>query len=184
MTAQELCERAELGDGARQMAQSGLPARTLIEQMVRGGEIRASIGALAQVLPRAEAIAWALASIRGIEPVLQKTGAAKAVESIEKWLAEPGEERRRAVRIAADQAGIRTPAGCLGMAVFYSGGSIGPPDSPAAPEPPPALCGKMICGAIALAVALDPRQAPQRLRAFFDAGMRRANDLKVWEKEA
>jgi hypothetical protein len=184
MTAQELCELAELNDGARQMALSGLPARTLIEQLVRGGEIRAAISALAQVLPRGEAIAWALGSIRGVEPVMQKRGAAEAIQAIEKWLAKPDEEHRRVAREAADQAGIATPAGCLGMAVYYSGGGIGPADSPVSPEPARHVCGKMVAGALALAVALDPVRAAERLRAFFDAGMRRANASKIWEKEA
>jgi hypothetical protein len=42
----------------------------------------------------------------------------------------------------------------------------------------------MAAGAIALAVALEPQRAAELLRAFFEAGMRRANDLKIWEKEA
>ncbi|HLH38673.1 MAG TPA: hypothetical protein VKX39_05960 [Bryobacteraceae bacterium] len=184
MTAQELCDLAELNDSARQLAQSGLPARTMLEQIVRGGEIRAAIGALAQALPRAEAIAWALSSIRAVEPVVKKPGAGQVLEAIEKWLGEPDEQRRRAVREAADRAGIATPAGCLGMAVFYSGGSIGPADSPVSPEAPRSLCGKMAAGAIALAVALEPLRAAGLLREFFDAGMRRANDLKIWEKDA
>lgn len=184
MTAQQLCELAGLNGEAQKLAQSGLPARTLIEQLVRGGEIRSGLGALAQVLPKAEAIAWGLASIRSVEPAIQTAGAPGAVQAIEKWLAEPGEERRRAVREAADRAGIATPAGCLGMAVFYSGGSIGPAESPVSPEPARHVCGKMVAGAIALAVALDPVRAAERLRGFFDGGMRRANELKIWEKEA
>lgn len=108
MTAQELCELAELSDGARQMALSGLPARTLVEQLVRTGEVRPAISALAQVLPKAEAIAWALGSIRGVKPAMQKPGAEPAVQAIEKWLAEPDEERRRAAREAAP-GGNRDP---------------------------------------------------------------------------
>ncbi|MGH9558081.1 MAG: DUF6931 family protein, partial [Bryobacteraceae bacterium] len=159
------------------------------ERLARSGEIRAAIAALAQSLPAAEAVAWALASIRQIEPAGAKPEAAKpeflaAIESIERWLAEPNDELRRAAKLAADRAGIATPAGCLALAIFFSGGSIAPAEAPAAPQAPPEVCGKMVAGAMNLAAALDPRNAPERLRAFFDQGMRAAAKLKIWEKEA
>jgi len=183
MTVLELCDLAELNDDARQAAASGLPVRTYIEQIVRAGQVRVAISALAQVLPKRDAIAWGLDSIRYVDLAMAKAGAASVVEAIEKWIVEPCDERRRATKDAAEKAGIATPAGCLGMAVFFSGGSVAPPDSLVTPEPAPNICGKMVAGAIALAVALDPRTAPERLRGFFDHGMRVANQLKIWEKE-
>src|SRR5258708_1002084 len=108
MTSIDLCELAELSDDARQAAQSGLPVRTFIEQLARGGQVRAAINALALFVPKVEAIAWGLASVRSVNAAMAKPGAEGAVESIEQWLAAPNDERRRAARIAAEKGGIAT----------------------------------------------------------------------------
>lgn len=183
MTALELCELAALDPEAQKAAQSGLPLRTFIEQLARVGQVRAGVSALAQVLPKGEAIAWGLASVRTIEAAIIKPGGAAAAELIEQWLKEPNEERRRAARDLAGKVGLATPAGCLAMAVFYSGGSMAPPESPVSPEPAANICGKMVAGAMSLAVALDPVRAAEHLRGFLDRGMRLANERKIWEKE-
>ncbi len=83
---------------------------------------------------------------------------------------------------AAEQAGIATPAGCLGLAVFLSGGSLAPPDTPVAPEAEPQLSGRMTAAALALAVALDPQHETEHFRAFVDSGFKMASDLKVLEE--
>ena len=83
---------------------------------------------------------------------------------------------------SAEQAGIGTPAGCLGLAVFLSGGSIAPPDTPFAPEPEPYLSARMVASAMSLAVALDPQNAVKHFRSFVDRGFQMAEDLKIWEE--
>jgi hypothetical protein len=183
MTAQELCDLAEFNEEIRESTQSVLAPRTFVEQLGRSLQLREAIRALAQVLPPGAAIAWGLASIRGVEGAVKMRGAAAAIESIEHWLAAPDEDRRRATRTAADKAGIATPAGCLGLAVFYSGGSMAPPQAPVSIEPARHVCGKLVAGAMAMAAVVEPARAQEKLRAFFDHGMRAANQMKIWEKE-
>jgi hypothetical protein len=184
MTTSELCDRAKLDDEARSLAQPEMPLRTFVAELSRAGRVREAMNSLVQVLPKTEAIAWGLESIRRVDVALIHRGGPEAIERIEAWLAEPNEERRRAAKAAADQAGLVTPPGCLAFAVFMSGGSMAPAEAPVVPEPPPDVCGRMVAGAMSLAVALEPRVTQERLRAFVETGLRRADHLKIWENGA
>jgi hypothetical protein len=176
MTVKELWERAELDEEARQVAPPETPARTYVEALARAGRVREAIAALAQLLPRHDAIAWGLESIRRIGPPA-------ALKSVEDWLAEPTEERRRAAMQAAGTAGYATAGGCLALAVFLSGGSVAPVGAPVEPQPAPNLCGKMVACAMALAAAADPQHASGHLRSFQDRGWAVANERNVWEEK-
>jgi len=182
MTTLELCDRAALDDNARKLAEAEIPVRVFIDELARGGRVREAVNSLAQVMPKGDAIAWGLDTIRRVDVALLKRGGPEAMQHVEEWLKEPNEDRRRAAKAAADRAGLATPPGCLAYAVFMSGGSMAPAEAPVAPEPPPHVCGRMVAGAMSLAVALEPRTTQERLRAFLDAGLRRAEQIKIWEK--
>jgi hypothetical protein len=183
ITTTELCDRAGLDDDLRRLAKPEMPVRTYIDELSRAGRVREAVNSLVQVLPRTEAIAWGLESIRRVDVALIHRGGPEAIKHVEAWLEEPNEERRRAAKAAADQAGLATPPGCLAFAVFMSGGSMAPAEAPVAPEPAPHICGRMVAGAMSLAVALEPRITQQRLRTFLETGLRRADQIKIWEKE-
>lgn len=183
MTVSELCERAELDEQARELAQPGMPVRAYVEQLAAGRRLREAAGALAQLLPRRDAISWGLESVRLVTAAGSQPKAGPAFEAVEQWLDDDSDERRRAALPAAEQTGIGTPAGCLALAVFFSGGSIAPPDTQVAPEPAPHLSGKMVALAMSLAVALDPQNEAQHLRVFLDRGFKSAADLKIWEEK-
>jgi hypothetical protein len=182
MTVEELCDRADLGDEAREMAGPDAALRAYVERLASGGRLRDAAAALAQLLSAKDAIAWGLESIRKSPESAAQRGAEEAMQAVETWLAGGGDEKRRAAMEAAERAGIGTPAGCLGVAVFFSGGSIAPPDTPVAPEPEPYLCGRMTAAALALAVALDPQRETDYFRGFVDSGVKKASDAKVWEE--
>jgi hypothetical protein len=182
MTVAELCSRAELGDEARELAASGIPVRAYVEKLASSGRLRDAAAALAQLLPKKDAIRWGLESVRKVPEAGTRPGAEGALRAVEGWLSAADDGTRRAAMQAAEQAGVATPAGCLGFAVFLSGGSIAPPDTPVAPEPEPQLSGKMTAAALALAVALDPRHEAENFRAFVDRGLKLANELKIWEE--
>ncbi|HZU28635.1 MAG TPA: hypothetical protein VFA04_24130 [Bryobacteraceae bacterium] len=144
---------------------------------------RDAIAVLGQVLPSRVGILWALDSVRRIAPPAEGSAAAAALLAVEEWLNDPNDDRRRAAGDLASKAGYGSPAGCIGLAVFLSGGSMGPKDSPG-PEPKPGLCGRAISGGISLAVATDPRNAPQHRRAILDDGFRRADQAGIWKATA
>jgi len=182
MTVAELCSRAQLGEEARALATPEMPVRTYVEQLARAGRLRDAATALAQLLPKKKAITWGLESVRKVPEAGKKPGAEAAMKAVGDWLADADDQKRRAAMSAAEQAGIATPAGCLGLAVFLSGGSLAPPDTPVAPEAEPQLSGRMTAAALALAVALDPQHETEHFRAFVDSGFKMASDLKVWEE--
>jgi hypothetical protein len=178
MTATELCDRAALDEEARQLAGPDVPLRAYIEQLAAAGRLREAVAALAQLLPKRDAVAWALESIRRVP-----AATVKPMEAIERWLADGSDENRRSALAAAEQSGIGTPPGCLCLAIFLSGGSLAPPDTQVAPEPEPYLCAQMAAGAMALAVALDPIHATEHFRAILDRGFHLAQGRKIWEEK-
>src|SRR6476661_7380960 len=179
MTAAELSQRAALDDEARNLARPDLPVRAYVEQLAAGGRLREAIAVLAQLLPNRNAVAWALESIRRVPDA----AAAKPVEAVERWLADSNDETRRGAWVSAEHAGVDTPAGCLALAVFLSGGSLAPPETQVAPEPEPHLCGQIAAGAISMAVASDPVNAPDHFRAILDRGFQLVRELKIWEEK-
>src|ERR1041385_4159722 len=152
MTVAELCSRAELGEEARELAAPAIRVRAYVEKLASAGRLREATAALAQLLPKKDAIRWGLESVRKVPEAATAPGADRAMRAVEAWLATADDGTRRAAMQAAEQAGVATPAGCLGFAVFLSGGSIAPPDTPVAPEAEPHLSGKMTAAALALAV--------------------------------
>ncbi len=113
---------------------------------------------LALALPRFEAIAWAAHVIEEVADARKLAGPdRRALDYALRWLGDPNDERRRAAFDAASEASERAPERFLGMAVFFSGGSISGVDLPPVP-PAPELTGKMAGGALTFAAhrAADP----------------------------
>jgi len=183
MTVAELNERADLNEEARQLATPDMPVRTYVEQLAKTGLHRAAISALLQLLPKPDAIAWGLESVRKVEPATAKPKASDVLAAVDAWLEDPTDERRRAALAAAEQAGVGSPAGCLGLAVFLCGGSLAPPHVNPGPEPAPYLYAKAIGGAMAMAAVQEPVKAPEYLRLFVDRGFEWASRRKIWEEE-
>ena len=183
MTARELSERAELDEELREQAPQGMPVRDYIRQLAAGERVREAVTVLAQALPKRAAIAWGLESVRGVPQAAAKPKSAAVLEAVAEWVKEPGEERRRAAHESARQAGFGTPAGCLGLAVFLSGGSMAPATAPVAPEPAAHLCAKAAAGAMLMAAVADPSNAPKHLQSFLERGMARAEEMELWKEE-
>ncbi len=99
----------------------------------------AGIDYLAHALPRVEAISWAahLLHAESFRRELPRRDRL-ALDHALRWLGDPGEDSRRATYHAAEAAGRRSAERYLGLAVFFSGGSISAPDLPPVPSPPEA----------------------------------------------
>lgn len=121
--------------------------RTLVER----GDLEAAVKFIGAAVPRYEAIVWATQVLRTrwaqgrTDPI---------VAAILQWVDDPSDARRRAIYAMA-QDDDDSPAGLLGMAVFYSGGSISQPDLPAI-LPPPEVCGVIASGAVLNAAYSQP----------------------------
>jgi hypothetical protein len=139
---------------------------------------------LAHALPKREAVWWAWVCARRAagENPLPKIKA--ALEATEKWIAQPSEENRRSAMAAAQKAELGTPAGCAGLAAFFSGGSLSPPEAPVVP-PGEYLPAKAVSGAVIFAaVAQEPERAPEKFRSFVAQGVEVTNRVKLWEPRA
>jgi hypothetical protein len=103
-------------------------------------------------LPRYEGIVWAVQSLR-----TRISGAQSdpIITAVLRWVDDPTDDQRRAIRTMADAAQSGSPAALLGMAVFLSGGSISEPDLPAV-LPPPDSSAKLATAAVLTAAFADP----------------------------
>ena len=134
---------------------------------------------LAHLLPRREAVWWALQCVVAIQgPAAEADPATRAAEA---WVRAPEEETRRvALEIAAGSDKARA-ATWLARAAALSGGSRTPPDQE--PRPPqPAACAQAANAAIILAIiSREGRAVPAWIEACAEAGIRFAGggDAKV-----
>jgi hypothetical protein len=115
------------------------------------GDRAGAVAFLGHALPRFEAIAWACRILEDEARDLKlRVLDRQALDYSLRWLGDPSDERRRAAMEAADEAGARSPEKLLAMAVFFSGGSIAPPDLPPV-LPQPETAGRLASAAIQLA---------------------------------
>ena len=179
-SAAELCAVSGLGDEARSLLREGLGPREYFNLLIERGHYNDAVRFLSHALPKREAAWWAWYCARrslGPNPPAAITA---ALDATEKWITQPHEAHRRAALKAAQAAQFSTPAGCAALAVFFSGGSVSPPDAPAVP-PGPFVSAKAIAGAVMLAaVAPDPQRAPEAFQAFLAQGVEVASRIKLW----
>lgn len=114
----------------------------------RGDAPADALDYIAHALPRQEAVAWAARCLHDHArdhtlPIRDQL----TLDHTMRWIDEPSDTHRRATHAAAQAAGQRSPERMLGMAVFYSGGSIAPMN--AAPVlAPPEACLRYAAGAV------------------------------------
>lgn len=136
---------------------------------------------LAFALPRRESVWWASQCVRLAVGPEAPPPIAEALTAAERWAASPGDVNRRKTFPAAEAAGFDHPAGCVALAAFFSGGSLGPPDLK---EIPPArdLAPRTASAAIQMAAVLsEPERASEKHRQFLDLGLAVARGTHRWK---
>jgi hypothetical protein len=109
---------------------------------------------LSYLLPRREAVWWALQCVRAL---LGEGTVDEAFRAAEIWVRTPEDENRQAALSAANASDRRKPTTWLAFAAGWSGGSMVPSDQTPLP-PPSAACAMAANSAIMMAVAAgDPR---------------------------
>lgn len=170
-TAAEVCKHFRLGDTARPLLRASLTPREYLNLLLEKQQYPDAVRFLAHALPKREAIGWACLCARqtcGPQPTRE---VAAALQAVEKWMADRTEENRRAAMAAGETAGFGTPAGCTAAAVFWSEGSLGPPNVAVIP-PGEYLTARGVAGAILLAaVQTEPEKAPEKFRKFLAQGI-------------
>jgi hypothetical protein len=119
-----------------------------------------------------------------VKAVVLKQPELDALEAAEAWVREPRQELARVAEETAKRA-RGTPAGCAGLAAFFSGSSLSPPGLPAdvpTVAPPEHLCGLAAVGAVRMAaVRSRPDLATQTLARALDEGIALAAGKGGWE---
>src|ERR1051326_3293749 len=181
--AAEICAVSELGDEAKASLRDGATPRGFLNALIENRHFPDAVRFLAHCLPKREAVWWGWICARrsaGAEPAEKIK---RALDATEKWIAQPTEEHRRAAMRAAQEADFKTAAGCAGLAAFFSGGSLGPPNAPVIP-PGEYLTAKAVSSAVIFAaIAVEPEKAPERFRAFLTQGVEVVTRIKLWGKE-
>jgi hypothetical protein len=180
----QLCQIAELEPEAMEMLREDQAPREFLAGLVEAEHFHDAVRFLAHLLPKRQGIFWAWTCARRVlngEPPPHVTA---ALEATGRWVAEPTEENRRPMLEIAQQADLGTPAGCAALAVFFSGGSIAPPDAPQPVEPDFYTSAKAIAGSILLAaVSSEPDKAPEKFREFIAQGLDIGRRVGLWPAE-
>lgn len=157
-SARQIAEEAKLPPAlwpAEDVAPDGY-----FRELRKQGEIMPAIAYVAAALPKLEAIDWALASLPALDPADPAYAARMLLrDTIQRWLGEPDDENRRSVERLVEQSDREWPESLIGLAVFFSGGSIAPEDTPPVPAEP-GLMGQLVAGAVQSVVATGAAQGP------------------------
>ncbi|HAF13949.1 MAG TPA: hypothetical protein DCK99_09680 [Blastocatellia bacterium] len=170
--AAEICRQFYLGDVARKLLTPDLTAEEYLQLLIQNKQYVDAVRVLAYALPTRQAIMWASWCARQFSEANPSDSFSAALADVDKWLAEPNEENRRAAMKAAERVEFGTPAGSAALAVFFSGGTLGPPDAPVI-EPQKYLTPNAVVGSVLLAALLkEPEKAEQKYQAFIAEGQK------------
>lgn len=176
----EICSVAELSPEAQALLTPSVPPPDFVRQLVEKTLFADAVRFLAHALPKREAVWWAWVSARRAAGDNPPPAIKSSLEATEKWIAQPTDEHRRAAYAAAKTAELRTPAGCAGLAAFFSGDSLAPPDAASVP-PGPFLTAKAVAGAVIFAaLSPEPAKAPEKFQQSIAQGLDVTVRLKLW----
>ncbi len=183
-TAAKVLERYEASQQAAQLVTAEMSPRRFVDRLLAEGLNEDALSFLAYALPRREALWWGLRCVREVTPAQPKQEIGAAVAAADAWITQPSDARRRASLVAAEAATYGTPAGCIALAVFFSEGSMSPPDCPAVPVGE-WFCARTVAAAVLLSsLAKGPDQIAGTARRFAEGGIEVANGRAPWDKPA
>lgn len=111
-----------------------------------------AIAFLAHALPRYECVVWATRVLLEANAIDRH---APATVAIMRWIDQPSDQLRRDANDAVQELRDGSPLKMLGQAVFYSGGSISPPEFPAV-LPPTGATAKLVTASLLVALLKGP----------------------------
>lgn len=180
-TAAKVLERYEPSPEAAALATPDMAPRRFVDLLLAQELNEDALAFLAHALPRRDALWWGLRCVRAITPAQPAPEIAAALEAANAWITSPGDERRRKSMLAAEAATYGTPAGCIALAVFFSEGSMSPPDCPAVPVGE-WFCARTLAAAVILSsLAPGPEQVAATARKFALSGIEAANARAPWD---
>ncbi|HWC95409.1 MAG TPA: hypothetical protein VG456_01635 [Candidatus Sulfopaludibacter sp.] len=178
--AAAICSVAELSEEALVLLLPDMQPPEFIRVLVEKNLFPDAVRFLAHALPKREGVWWGWVCARRVAGEAPAPKIKASLEATEKWIAQPTDENRRAAYSAAEEAPFSTPAGCAGLAAFFSGASLAPPDLPPVP-PGEFLFAKAVSGAVIFAaVSKEPEKAPEKFKQFISQGVDVTTRIKLW----
>lgn len=179
-TVEEICQTAEVSADGLALLATDTDPRGFVERLAAADRYTDAVRFLAHALPPRPAVWWAWYCARrahGTEPAPKVQA---ALEATQRWIAQPADPNRREAMRCAKEVEFRTPAGCAGLAAFFTGESIGPPDRDPVP-PPEHVAGKIISSCVALAAVFEePAKAKETFQEFVRQGLEVADKTQLW----
>jgi hypothetical protein len=183
-----LAERAAFEDDAvLALAARAADPDALVAALSADGRHAEAVQLVARALPKREAVWWAWVAARHAHQLTTPVAPAvqRVLDAVERWVAAPADAARHDAFAAAQAAGADTAAGCAGMAVFLSGGSLAGPAVPVHVPPPAGACWQLVGGAVMLAaVSAPPTQVSQAFQGYVAQGVEIVRRLGGWEASA
>jgi len=171
---------AELGEEAMALLRPDLHPLDFVALLMEKALFPDAVRFVAHALPKREAVWWGWVCARRAAGENPRPKIKAALDATERWIAQPNDDNRRLAMAAAEKAELGTAAGCAGLAAFFSGGSLAPPDAPAVP-PGEFLTAKAVSGAVIFAaVATEPEKAPEKFQSFVAQGVEVTTRVKLW----
>jgi hypothetical protein len=180
---EDFCLEIGIGRTAKLYLRPGITPRQYFGRLLVHDEPGDAVRFQTYSLPKREAVWWACLCLRSVADPMRKPKQAEALKAVVRWVLDPSEEHRRAAGEAGKAATFGTPIGAIAMSVFYSGGSIMPPDEKEIP-PDPMLTANILSGTIVgLIGEVPPEKAKPTLLSFIALGISVALGKYPWMVE-
>lgn len=169
-TADELCQSLNLEESSIALLTPGMSPDAFITSLIDHEQFADAIRVLSLHLPKPEAIRWARDCFSGSLNRPLNDSEQVCMDAVTAWLEDPSNDHRLQAHAAAEQSEYGSPVSWVAAAVFWSGGSIAPPEL-AEVSPPPELCGQGVVACLLMvATQGDPTRAQERFRKISLAG--------------
>lgn len=174
VTTAEACQGVAFAPAVAAIVKSHPDPPECLEALATGGSVSAAIRVLAAVLPARAAIWWMC-------DILMQSSDITALElkTIEEWIVEPTESRRRQIESGVQNADRQSPVTWLGWAVFWSGPSLAPAGVDAI-QPPAHLVGTAIATSAMLFAARHPLEMASTLQRILLHGRAVLDGQRPW----
>ncbi len=148
---------------------NGASPQAHYDELMSRQQVREAVDFLGHALPRYEGIVWAAQSLKNIGDELHPdTPRTPLMTAIMRWIDDPSDEQRRALGALAEEGDSTDPESLLANAVYFSGGSIAPPDLEPV-LPPNDVSARFSTGAVIVAAHRCEKPEPM-LRIAADLG--------------
>lgn len=175
-----LAQGAGVSDEAKALLLPDDTPPAYVARLVAEGFPGDAVRVVSALLPAREGVWWGWTCSRKAVGDTATEAVIVAFAAIERWLRDPTDANRRAAMDAGEAADFGTPAGCVALATFFSGGSIAPANVDPVP-PPPFVSGKALAAAILIsAVLTEPEKGPEKLNEYLEQGIHVARRVGIW----